>query len=76
MKKVLGIIVIVAFALTMFLNSNTFSFSNGVDLTSLISLNHAEAETGCVGSWYLVKSRPGGGWDCFANSGLSCCPVL
>jgi hypothetical protein len=76
MKKKLGIIGIGVVALTMFLNTTTNSFSYDLDLTSLIALNKAAAETGCVGSWYLVKPRPGGGWDCLANSGLSCCPVL
>lgn len=75
-KKIFGVIGISVMALSMFLNSAIINESIEIDLAALITFNKADAEAGCVGKKYLVVPRPGGGWNCLANSGLSCCPYI
>lgn len=64
MKKLIGIIGIVALALAMFFSTNTLSSSNGkMDLASLASINTADAEcpSGSLGICLYVTS---GGMSC------------
>lgn len=55
MKKAIAIIGITCFAITMFVNSNNSISTEGFDLSSLVSLNSADAECDYTGG---VKS----GW--------------
>lgn len=55
MKKIIGILGVVVFAATLFVNAKTINNKQEVSLTSLLSLNNANAE--CVSGQFYNDGR-------------------